>query len=513
MRERTAAPHSIHARIVASYLSSAWTALIGLAFLPVYVRYLGIESYGLIGVFTTLQMWLSILDMGFSATLTRESSRFLAGARTAQAFRDLLVSMEFVYAVLAAGVATLVIVLAPLIATGWITARTLDTDTVTRSLMLMGVAVAVQWMGTLYRSGLLGLHRQVWLSGATSFFVTMKALGSVLLLMFVSPTITAFFLFHCGIAAVETAVLALQLRKAMPASPSSPRFRWESLMTIRQFASGATVIGILGTMLTQVDKLLLAKLLPLDQFGYFMLMAAIAGALTLLVVPVLNVAFPRFSEAASPAGDQVLRGEYHRFSQLLSLGVIPVSIILVLFAERIVQIWTGDSAIARAVAPPLRVWVLGTLLNSLTHIPHLAQMAYAWTRLSIVVNTVSVACSVVLLLILVPRFGVMAAAWIWVGVNVFYIVVAIPLMHRRILQGEMGAWVVRDIAAPAFAAAAPILLALKLFPQAFERPSLTLLVASGAMTLSASAAATPAGRSIIASLFGRRTTEESKGGA
>lgn len=41
--------------LIANYLGQSWTALMGLAFIPLYIKYLGIEAYGLIGLFALLQ--------------------------------------------------------------------------------------------------------------------------------------------------------------------------------------------------------------------------------------------------------------------------------------------------------------------------------------------------------------------------------------------------------------------------------------------------------------------------
>ena len=56
----------------------------GFVFVPVYISYLGIEAYGLIGLFATLQAWLSLLDLGLSPTLNREMARLRGGAHTAE---------------------------------------------------------------------------------------------------------------------------------------------------------------------------------------------------------------------------------------------------------------------------------------------------------------------------------------------------------------------------------------------------------------------------------------------
>ena len=65
----------------------------GVVFVPVYIHYLGIESYGLIGLFALLQAWLTLLDMGMTPTLSREMARFTGGSSDGQSLRDLLRSV------------------------------------------------------------------------------------------------------------------------------------------------------------------------------------------------------------------------------------------------------------------------------------------------------------------------------------------------------------------------------------------------------------------------------------
>jgi len=75
---------------IANWIGQGVSALMGLAFVPLYIRYLGMEAYGLIGIFVLLQAWLSILDMGITPTLNREMARFTAGAHTPQSIHNLL---------------------------------------------------------------------------------------------------------------------------------------------------------------------------------------------------------------------------------------------------------------------------------------------------------------------------------------------------------------------------------------------------------------------------------------
>ncbi len=62
-------------------------------FIPVYIRMMGIESYGLVGIYVVLLGLSAIMDMGLGATANREvaslSSAPERGRRSGDLFRTL----------------------------------------------------------------------------------------------------------------------------------------------------------------------------------------------------------------------------------------------------------------------------------------------------------------------------------------------------------------------------------------------------------------------------------------
>ena len=93
---------SLRKNVLANYLGQGWRAIMSLAFVPLYIKYIGVEAYGLIGIFVMLQAWLGLLDIGMKPTLVREMARFSGGGYDAQSVWDLLRSIEIV----ALGIAT-----------------------------------------------------------------------------------------------------------------------------------------------------------------------------------------------------------------------------------------------------------------------------------------------------------------------------------------------------------------------------------------------------------------------
>ena len=45
---------NLKANLLSNFLGQSWRAIMSLALVPIYVKYLGIEAYGLIGIFAIL---------------------------------------------------------------------------------------------------------------------------------------------------------------------------------------------------------------------------------------------------------------------------------------------------------------------------------------------------------------------------------------------------------------------------------------------------------------------------
>src|SRR6185295_17805806 len=162
---------SVRSNIIANFSGKAWASVFSLAFVPVYIKLMGVEVYGLLGVFMSLGALLSLLDLGLSATFSRELARLSTVEDSEQESRDLVRTFETVYWGIGILIGIAVVVMAPLIAEYWINSSGVDGETVERALMIMGMSIAFQWPGSIYSGGLMGLQRQVVLNIIRSVLV------------------------------------------------------------------------------------------------------------------------------------------------------------------------------------------------------------------------------------------------------------------------------------------------------------------------------------------------------
>jgi O-antigen/teichoic acid export membrane protein len=495
---------SVNKNIIANFAGSVWSALMGLAFVPLYIKYLGIEAYGLIGVFVMLQAWMVILDLGLTPTLGREMARFKAEVHGLQDIHNLVRSMEWIFTSVAVTIALGVATAASWLSNNWLHAEHLPLPVVTGALVIIGFVIAVRWMSGLYRSALMGLQLQVWLSICTAIFSTLRGLGVIAVLIWISPTIQAFFIYQGLVSAMEALVLAMKLKRVLPSPPAPARFSWTALNSVWRFAAGMTISTLLALLLTQIDKVLLSNFLSLSMFGYYMLASAVAGALYMLVVPVSNAATPRLSELVARNEVPVLVSEYHKFSQLITLLLVPAAVVLAAFSGHVVLLWTGNRETTDFVAPLVSLLAIGTMLNGLMYIPSALTMAYGWARIGVYVNAVSVLILLPALYFLVPEYGAIAAAVIWVVLNTGYVILVIPFMHRRLLPAEMWRWYRQDVFVPMFMvlAAIGLLRAVSPAPESVSVPANFLIVMlAGVVAVAVAVLAVPIGRKQLGQFF------------
>lgn len=432
--------------LIAGLANSLWSALIGLAVVPFYLKYLGIEAYGLIGLFITTQALLQLLDMGMAPTINREVARCSAAGRLKEAGK-LLHTLAVVYWGMAAAIAVLVLSLAPLIAEYWLRSRQLSSETVSHAVMLMGLVVACRWPIGLYQGVLIGAQRLTLSSVINMAMVTIGSVGAIAVLAFVSPTIEAFFAWQACVGLFY----AISIRSAawrIICRTEQTRFDLGQLKSVWRFTAGMSGIGLTALVFTQLDKVILSKMLGLGEFGHYMLATVVVSGLYVLISPLFNVMYPRFSALVVTGETEKLVEFYRLGTRLLATVLFPIAMALAFCAEDLVGVWTGDPLIAASVAPVIALLAIGSALNGVMYFPYALQLAYGMTWIPLTINVILMCILVPTIIYLAQEFGALGGAMAWMIAEVMYMLLGPWLTHRYILQGLAPKWLLQDVCLP-----------------------------------------------------------------
>lgn len=427
--------------IVANYIGTFWGASVQILLVPAYIHYLGVESYGLIGFYTTLQVWLMLLDLGLTPTISREMARYRGGAITADYIKALLRALELVCLALAATSFLAVATGSAWLSRNWFILHQLTSSEVRIAIIMMGSVIVIRWMNNFYRGALQGLQKQVWMNVAWVIFVSIRSIGVLAILHWVSPTIVAYFAYQCIVSVAEALVLRFGVVRVLPKGGRASLSVRQLLKEHMHFAGDMTLLSLLGVAISQSDKVILTKILPLREFGYYVLATTIANGLLAVVAPVFGAITPKLTESAARRDPASLTQNYETATDLIVLLVYPFAAMLIFLGGPLVTAWSGNAALAQHVVPYLALLTLGTGFYCLAHMPYALQLAYAWTRLPVILNAVTVAVLIPALIVLVPRYGPKAAAAAWALVNAAGLAIQVFSVHRHLLpKGQNQRW-------------------------------------------------------------------------
>lgn len=418
------------------------------AFIPVYISYLGIEAYGLIGLFAIFSTWLALLDIGLAPMLGREMARFRGGVQTAEEIRDLLRSVEIAILLVLICVVFLFFNLKQHVAQYWIRAEDLSGDIVANAIAMMGLISGFRLIEGIYRSTLLGLDRQILFNALLVVVTTCRAAGAIFVLHYFSPTIFAFFLWQGVISFVSVVALAIVSYHSLPKINRTAKPSIGSLKPVWRYSAGLFGITFLALLFTQVDKIILSKMLPLSEFGEYALAVVLAGGLYFIITPISQAFYPRLCSQIAVGEFKSIARTFHSGAQLLSITVGAVAITLAFHSQLVLYIWTGDAELSKSASMMVSVLLIGNFLNGLVQFPYNLQLASGRIRLIITINIIGIFTVVPSQLMVTSEHGATGAAYVWLAINFLYVLIGVQFMLRSTIKSETAKWYIDDVGKP-----------------------------------------------------------------
>ncbi|MCW5959735.1 MAG: oligosaccharide flippase family protein [Pyrinomonadaceae bacterium] len=440
---------SLKINTFSNFFGNAWSALISIIFVPINLYYLGVEAYGIIGIFNSLQSFVWLLDLGLSGIIARELPQLAALPHKAREILELTRTASIINFVGGILISIFLVGISPIIARYWLTGTEYSIDTISQALMIMSSGFIVQWALNFYNQGLAGLQKQAVLNIISVIFTSIRSVGGVLVLALISPTIQAFLIWQILIGSIQLLMTVVLFKSSMPAAYSNSHFNWRTLHARFKFAAGLTVMSVLGLILHQLDKIILSRFLSLELFGYYSLATTITS-LGLGMIPrsITNAVYPRFSYFVGSNDESGLRTLFHRSTQAMSVLMLPAAALMIVFPRDILYLWTQNQEIANNTWVLLMILTLATVLNGFLTIPFYVQLAYGWTRIVIITAIIALFTITPMMVFTVKQYGAIAGALNWLALNLIQILISVTVMHRYTLVGEQWKWYFTDILKP-----------------------------------------------------------------
>ena len=475
---------NLHTNILANFFGGFLRIFLSIIFVPIYIHYLGIESYGLIGFYAMLQGSISVLELGLSRACTREFAiNSQSGHTDYKKMQDVLRSLEIVYWLVALSLGIILAFFSPIISRYWINSSQYKPEELIGILKILSWSVAIRWPIGVYTSALLGLQQHLKVNILQTLQSTFTGLGSILILQYWKADIFTFFYWQLIFGLISVVTFAYLAWKNLPCSVLRARFYMPVLKKIWSFSRGIRLNAVLGTIQSQSDKIILSAILPLKIFGYYVLASTIAQALIMIASAFSTSVFPRFSQMTKTGHiNSDVFVLYRLVSQYVGCIIIPLGLTIAFFPQELLYSYTGNTDLSKHASSLLTVLIIATIFHASGAVPYAFQMASGSTHLSVYMNAINLVWRIPSTIYFSYHYGSIGAAYIYLlGSSIHFLLVTF-LIYRNLTMNGWWHWLLNAMIWP-LALTLPFLFIAKEFLNVFSKNRIMIAIELMAISL------------------------------
>lgn len=414
--------------VLANYVGAGVVVLAPIIALPWYLNALGAKQYGLVSFVAFLQAILGLLDAGVGQALIHEFAvRYGASGSARRDAAVILYGFERIYWIFSFCVGCGLFLLAGVISEYWLRLDGISTSLGVSAVYGSAIIFMFQFPGFVYRSFLVGAQAQTSLGVVTTVVALLRHGGAVWILQ-VYPTLYAYIAWHAMCLLLETLGRAILAWKVLNIERKMIQWDIVILQTTWKHVFGLSGATLLGVLTTQVDKVLLSRMVPVEDFGKYMIASTLSLGILQLIAPLIQAVQPRAIQLrASP---EKLKQLYIKLILIIGVIILFGGGIFLGLGEWILLVWLKNVHVVAYIYPIMIVLLLGTALNALYNVGYLDWIVHKNVRGIRNVNILSLILSILIIPVLVSLLGVVGAAFGWVVVNVIGLLLSLGWVRR-----------------------------------------------------------------------------------
>jgi O-antigen/teichoic acid export membrane protein len=360
----------LHGRLLArnvvwNLIGSGAPMLVAVFSIPILIRALGKERFGVLALAWALIGYASVFDLGIGRALTQLVAKKL-GADEDGDLASLTWTSLLLMTLLGIIGTLAVILLSP-----WLVEHTLkipgglEAETL-RSFYILGLSIPLVIVTAGLR-GLLEAHQRFGLTNILRVPIgVFTFLGPLLVLPFSHSLVPVLVVLFLGRLGGCGGFVWVSLR-AIPSLRRGFKLDRSFVRPLLRFGSWMTVTNLVSPLMVTLDRFLVGALLSIAAVTYYVTPFEVVTKVLLIPAALMGVAFPAFSTSSvhDRSYTSVLFG---RSVKSMTLILFPIVLFIVVFAKDGLTLWIGAD-FAQHSARVLQLIGIGVFINSLASVP------------------------------------------------------------------------------------------------------------------------------------------------
>jgi len=377
---------------------------------------MGTENFGIVGLYISIQAFFGLMDFGLPITANRQVSILRANTGSHIEVARLIRAFEIIILIIALFGLLIMAVISPWLSANWLNPVSLSIGEITIALIMAGASAALRFPCAFYNNILFAFDRHFAPNFVTAMAAYLRVLIAVIFLIQFGPSLESFFLSQLIVNGVELIALQyLAWRKTVGVFFVSPD--WQQFKKTIRLTLSLSLVSLTAFALSQIDKVILVKLLPLDQFGAYSVAFALAMGLLPLSYSIGNAVFPEFSRLKAKAITHELSEKLSKALRLTLLLVVPAAAFLITQNngyEGLLGLFTNE---AKTISLLLPVLAMGSLFQAFVVLPHAYRIAAGEVRYILWINSALITPYMIAVYFGTLHGGIIGACWAFMGLN------------------------------------------------------------------------------------------------
>lgn len=414
-----------------SFLGYLLPIVFSIAITPVIVKKLGVQDYGIYVLLNTINGFLTLIDLGVGLSLVKYAAEYRATKQPDKLYY-LIGSVNFLFLVF--GLIGLLVYF--LIGKFFLPLFNVPIEQSIHILPVFLIAGASFFITSLaiVPTSLLKAWQRYDLSVKIGLFYLMLFNLASLCLVLAGFKLKLIFLANAVLTFLAWLAYMFWARKATGQKLWHFDWNWQEVKRCYRFGIAAFVTNISNNTLSQLDRLVIPIYLSPAQLSYYSLPGNVAEKINGVTGTSTNVLFPMLSSlTAAGQKEQISRLYIKVFRNIIVLAA-AMAISVALFSQKILFYWINSDFAEKGAA--ILIILAGT--NALLAIYAVLQnflLGFGKVRFLMKVSISMAILNVLLLILLVPPYGIRGAAWAYLFsvLPIFYV---IYWVEKRILYLE-----------------------------------------------------------------------------
>ena len=441
---------SLKINVLSNYIASALNIGIKFLLIPLYIKYLTIDEYGLISFFGTLTSVFVILDLGISLTINKEVASAVAQKKDPLKISNILRTYESVYWLVAVLIFVLIAVFSDFIAQTWLSSETISKSVLSTAVFLMGVTLLFKWPISFYNNALAGFQKMLTMNAVKVVVNILNFFALWILFKLYNLNILGYFNFLIALSALNILMLIFFVWKYKGLDFLKAKFIINIFLRGKKFMLGAGYFSLVLTFYVLIDKLIISKYFTLTELGYYSIISTVSLGFLQSAYPISSALFPKFVENYAKNKKEDSFMVFRKSYQILMILLFTLSSLLFIFKEQILYLWLQDKEVVSRSLLYLNPLLMGAVLYGLHILIATMYTSLGKTKALNQLYTFVFIVYVGLLVIAVVCNILAFVAYAWLIANIILLILSFILLTKIIDLREFKIFLFKDFLIPFF---------------------------------------------------------------